>query len=307
MMNRALILSDRGKVGTRKQAEVLCQALNLDFEIVEIDRALGGWLLPSQWFCKIIEKQTSSRHFHLIVSAGRRSAIWGVRYARLTQTPCYHIMDPGWLLRRLFDRVIVPDHDRLTGPNIISMQGALVRPNLDNYEKRTDLQAYLDPSKQTVAIIIGGTTRSYQFTQDILQQWTQALDRALAKQGMNVVITFSRRTDLPVQEHFKNWAKAHRAYVWDGSEPNPYTHYLSVADYILVTQDSIAMLSDACFTGKPTYVLRLAGTNQKFDFFLNQLERTDRIRWFEGDLVHWQYEPLREYERVGSMLRSLES
>ena len=35
---------------------------------------------------------------------------------------------------------------------------------------------------------------------------------------------------------------------------NPYLGYLALADYLIVTGDSISMASECCYTGKPVFI-----------------------------------------------------
>ena len=44
---------------------------------------------------------------------------------------------------------------------------------------------------------------------------------------------------------------------------NPYFGLLALGRIIVVTSDSISMISEACFTGKPVYVYELPGRRQK--------------------------------------------
>jgi mitochondrial fission protein ELM1 len=47
--------------------------------------------------------------------------------------------------------------------------------------------------------------------------------------------------------------------VWDGNGENPYFAFLAAADAILVTEDSTNLATDAAATGKPLFVLPMAG------------------------------------------------
>jgi hypothetical protein len=46
-------------------------------------------------------------------------------------------------------------------------------------------------------------------------------------------------------------------HFWNGADDgeNPYRGYLAAADRIVVTPDSVNMLSEACATGKPVFTL----------------------------------------------------
>src|SRR6185369_11130685 len=50
----------------------------------------------------------------------------------------------------------------------------------------------------------------------------------------------------------------HRIFGWPPQEPNPYPALLGLAERFLVTCDSANMIADACVTGKPVEVFRLA-------------------------------------------------
>ena len=51
----------------------------------------------------------------------------------------------------------------------------------------------------------------------------------------------------------------HELYEWQaGDAQNPYFAYLACAERLIVTFDSISMLSEACATGRPVYMFDLA-------------------------------------------------
>ena len=71
--------------------------------------------------------------------------------------------------------------------------------------------------------------------------------------------------------------------------------FLACAEAILVTADSVSMVSDACATGKPVYILSVEGRQPaQFEKFFAQLMAEDAIRPFSGILESWRYEPLQD-------------
>ena len=50
-----------------------------------------------------------------------------------------------------------------------------------------------------------------------------------------------------------------RTSLWDGTGDNPYFAFLALADAIVVTEDSVNMVTEAAGTGKPVYVQELSG------------------------------------------------
>jgi uncharacterized protein len=128
----------------------------------------------------------------------------------------------------------------------------------------------------------------------------------LAKENSaSLLVTPSRRTgeaNLAVLQ-----AAVHDVphYVWDGTGANPYYAMLALADYILVTCDSVNMVSEAATTGKPVQVISLPGGSVKFNRFHQALQDDGVTRVFQGKLESWSYEPLNDMELVTARVRGL--
>src|SRR3546814_6488733 len=93
------------------------------------------------------------------------------------------------------------------------------------------------------------------------------------------------------------------AALWDGKGPNPYFGFLGLADAIVVTCDSISMVSEACSTGKPVLVARLPGSSRRFDSFFAGLEKQGLIQWFDGRLMQWQNGKMDEMDALDRQIR----
>lgn len=61
--------------------------------------------------------------------------------------------------------------------------------------------------------------------------------------------------------------------LWTGEGPNPYYAFLGLAEAILVTADSVNMVSEACGTGKPVHIIPLEGGSRKFRRFSSSIAR----------------------------------
>ena len=88
--------------------------------------------------------------------------------------------------------------------------------------------------------------------------------------------------------------------VWDFAGDNPYFAYLGAADHIVVTGDSVTMISEACSTGKPVYVVDLDGGSPKFSRFHNTLRDAGHTLPFDGRLSTQPAEPLTETADVAA-------
>mmetsp|Transcript_6548 Transcript_6548/g.10175 ORF Transcript_6548/g.10175 Transcript_6548/m.10175 type:complete len:127 (-) Transcript_6548:259-639(-) len=83
-------------------------------------------------------------------------------------------------------------------------------------------------------------------------------------------------------------------FIWDGEDENPYEGFLALAEYIIVTADSVNMVSEACSTGKPVYVHGENHCQGKFIAFHRLLRERGCTRPFEGKFEKWAYEPLKD-------------
>jgi len=99
------------------------------------------------------------------------------------------------------------------------------------------------------AVLLGGSNRRYRFTAAIAAQLAQQL-AALARSGIGLMITPSRRTDPAVVSTVRNALRELPVVIWDGAGDNPYFAYLGLADHVIVTGDSVNMVSEACATGQ---------------------------------------------------------
>jgi mitochondrial fission protein ELM1 len=78
-------------------------------------------------------------------------------------------------------------------------------------------------------------------------------------------------------------------FLWDETGENPYFGILGLADYVVVTIDSINMVSEALATGKPVYVADLPGGSEKFRCFHRTMCAEGLTRPFEGSLERYSY------------------
>jgi mitochondrial fission protein ELM1 len=82
-----------------------------------------------------------------------------------------------------------------------------------------------------------------------------------------VLVVPSRRTPEPVLRQFVELAREDRGFwVWPGEGDNPYRGVLGLADRLVVTADSISMVSEALATGAPVevFMLELRGRHARF-------------------------------------------
>ena len=213
-------------------------------------------------------------------------------------------------LRWRFDRIVVPAHDGLSGENVIVMDGALHRitPQKLAGEALRWAEAFTAIPQPRIAVLLGGANSRYRFGEAEAQALAGQL-KALAGQGYGLLITGSRRTGESNLAIFREALAGCAAFISDGGGDNPYFGMLAHADAFIVTCDSVNMITEACSTGKPVHVVplpaqgRRVSERDKFARFQRGLEESGRIRFFKGEIETWAYEPLREMERIASLIQ----
>tara|TARA_Y100001968_G_scaffold322481_1_gene358628 strand:- start:85 stop:1086 length:1002 start_codon:yes stop_codon:yes gene_type:complete len=245
----------------------------------------------------------------ILISCGHKSVAYAIavkKYSR-KKTFTIHIQNP-LIPPKMFNLIIAPQHDKLIGSNIIESQGALHRINdiiLSQSLERFSEQ-FINYPKPIIAVLIGGSTRRYKFDSSAAISFAAELAYLAQKKGGSVLISGSRRTDLHVLNALKNGLKETPGFVWDGQGANPYTGFLAHADFIITTCDSVTMTSEAISTGKPTYIYKLKGKGSaRFERFFEDIINSGYARWYKDSLDSWQYNPPRETERIGKLVKNI--
>ncbi|KAF5939816.1 hypothetical protein HYC85_020983 [Camellia sinensis] len=151
--------------------------------------------------------------------------------------------------------------------------------------------------KPLLVVNIGGPTKHCQYGADLAKQLTASLKNVRWSFG-SLRISFSRRTPQEVSEILEKEFSYHpKVYIWDGKDPNPHMGHLAWADAFIITADSVSMLSEACSTGKPVYVIGAERCTWKFADFHKSLQERGVVRPFTGkeDISErWSYPPLND-------------
>ncbi|MDP9127087.1 MAG: mitochondrial fission ELM1 family protein [Pseudomonadota bacterium] len=203
-----------------------------------------------------------------------------------------------------FDLVVVPRHDGLTGPNIITTRGALHRVTGAMLEREAAslLPQIAHLPRPRIVVLIGGSNAVYQLTPREMTPLVRHLAELARQTKGSLIITPSRRTGDDNLAILQQGLQGLPCFIWDGKGSNPYYGMLGVADYILATCDSVNMVSEACTTGKPVYVINLPGGSDKFRRFHQSMRDDGLTRTFEGHLEDFSYAPLNDMQLVADRI-----
>jgi mitochondrial fission protein ELM1 len=262
---------------------------------------LPWWLnlLPRRWLAKGVD--FAPPWPDLMIAAGRATLPLSIHMRKWSggATFVVQIQDPRTPLH-FFDLVAPPNHDRVQGDNVVSITGSPHR--VTDERLAADYPAFaerIDPLPHPrVAVLVGGKSKAFDLSQERAAAIANSLQLPLEQDGGSLLMTFSRRTPAPARALLRARLNHLPGLIWDGEGPNPYFAFLAAADYILVTEDSANMATEAASTGKPVFILKMDGESLKFRLFHEELESRGAARPF-GDAFHgWTYEPLRETDRL---------
>lgn len=290
---RLLILSD-GKPGHVKQSEAIAYyfsqvreqygrpGMEYPTETIRVEfqstahRLLFYWAAPflipwaqgrMSWLKFFLtpacyEKINQAR-FDFVISAGTSLVPLNLFLCRESLAKTVVLMKPSFpYLFYPYDLAFIPAHDQGLVPK--KNFRTMVTPNVSQKEKlQADAQklssSLRNPSQLKMAVFLGGNTRKFQMSLSGLETFFSELKKQAKKIG-DYAVTTSRRTPDSVTEHlyymtlhdascqlFVNAKKDARSEVVGGM--------MQLADILIVTEDSLSMISEAVSTGKSVLVL----------------------------------------------------
>jgi mitochondrial fission protein ELM1 len=303
------ILTD-GKQGMENQCLGLARALGVDVEVKRVAiRAPWRWLPPGLWWNALAtpRDRLGPPWPELLIATGRQTVALSIAIKRASGGRCFtvQLQDPT-VSPALFDIVVAPEHDGLSGPNVIATRGAMHGVTAAALAEATprfrDRLATLP--RPLVAVLLGGSNARYRLDREAMLRLGALLRRAAAEDGAGFAITPSRRTDAASVAALRETLSGVACEIWDGTGDNPYLGYLGLADAIVVTSDSVNMTTEACATGKPVHVFHLAPAKGKFGRFHDSFQAAGFTRPFKGRIETWAYDPPQETERVAGLIRA---
>jgi mitochondrial fission protein ELM1 len=243
------------------------------------------------------------------VGCGRQAALALQLLRRASNGACrtVQILDPR-IEPDQFDAVVAPAHDGLQEDNVVITRGAL--NDIDDAWLARARDAWPQfahlPAPRTV-LLLGGSTRALPFDEAYWRALATRLGQWLTRDGGSLLVTSSRRSPDWLREAARAEFSAVPGLQWHGEDdgPNPYPGLLAWADRIVVTPDSVNLLSEACATRVPVFALADAPLKGKLDVFLRELVTMGRVRIMQQEPERWAVQPMREMPRVAAEVRRL--
>ena len=298
-----------GFAGMENQCVGLSEALGLRCEVKRVQRPRKpACLLHPRFWPKplsTISIGSTERWPDVVISSGRGSvaATLAIRRAANPRTFNIHIQSP-YVHPASFDVVVIPQHDSLRGSNVLVTKTALHRVTevrlVEAAKKFSGRLSHLP--RPLIAVLVGGSNKAEQCSPTVIKRLGELLLSAARQSGGSLAVTTSRRTGRENEDVLREHLKPVPLFFWNGADENPYFGLLALADAIVVTSDSVSMVSEASATGKPVHVFTLGDSNKKLHKFHESLLVAGVTRCFKGRLEQWSYDRPRETQRVAEIV-----
>ncbi|WP_230975854.1 mitochondrial fission ELM1 family protein [Acetobacter garciniae] len=214
----------------------------------------------------------------VVISVGGKGGAMGAAL-RAMGRPVIQVQNPRQRLSR-FDLVVACRHDDISGPNVLLGRTAvhgLTPEILAEARKVWEPRLAHLPRPLTVALV-GGSNGRFRFGEVEARRLGQILAQTVRTQGGSLVITPSRRTDPAARQALNDCTRDVGGQVWDGTGENPYIGLIACADNLVVTIDSVSMMSEAVAGHAPVTIFPLPGRSRRISSFVEELELSGRVR-----------------------------
>ncbi|QEE25977.1 nucleoside-diphosphate sugar epimerase [Rhodanobacter glycinis] len=299
--------------GNQRQALALAERMDMPVRHLVLEpRAPWSWFAPrllpgSDRALPLAQRVAFAPPWpRLAIGCGRSAALFTRMLRELSGGRCHtvQILDPR-IDPAHWDTVIAPRHDGLTGPNVLNPLGSLNGVDDDWLaDGRESCPQFDELPQPRSGVLIGGPRRGIAIDSGYAGRLAQRLRARWQHEGGSLLVLASRRTPDAVMDTLRTALDGIPGLRWAGPDDgrNPYPGVLGWADRLVVTPDSVNMLSEACAVGCPVETLVDATLPAKLERFHRSLHQAGLLHAL-GDPVPVSQPPLRETADIAAQLR----
>ena len=259
------------KAGDNSQVMALAEALGWPFDIKHFTykrTELLTNLVCGPTLAGVVQSQSSDLGPpwpDLIITAGRRNEP-AARWIQKQAAPEKHVRivhcGRSWAKIEQFDLIVTTPQYRLPKrPNVLHNLTPLHRVTDEHLRAAA---ADWGPRLSRLpgpylAVVIGGNSGPFTFDHAAAKRLARQACARAKKVGASLLVTTSARTPRDKINSFERALDVPaEIFRWSKDAPeNPYFGFLALADEIIVTGDSMSMLTEACATRKPVHIFDL--------------------------------------------------
>ncbi len=304
-MSDTLIITD-GRAGNLRQARALATVMGVQaVEAKAMLRSPWAQLAPRLTRMGALAQRPGSGipmrppWPRLAIGCGRQAA-WATRWLRQQAgdaTFCVQILNPR-IDSRHWNLLIAPRHDEVKGSNILKPIGSL-NP-IDSAwlaRARADFAFLGQLPQPRVVLLVGGPRRGVNFDSGLAEALAMSARQHAGKRG-SVLLSVSERTPADFADALRQLLGDRIKHAWLGGDGiNPYAGFLGWADRILVSPDSVNMLSEAAACGVAVHSLTGTDLPPRLAAFHAALRGGGWLRSLDSD-AKAPPRPLRETRRI---------
>lgn len=304
-MSASAVILSQPFAGLQAQALGLAERARLRPSLHELRaRRPWRWLPAATWPAPLAAVRAADGVAGgLVLSVGGMGAAVGAALRRRGRQ-VVQIQNPRMRLDR-FDLVVVNTHDEITGGNVLVSRNALHRigPAVLAEAARHWAPRVADLPRPLVAVLVGGSNGRFRLEAEEGAALAARLAAMMLGDKVGLMLTPSRRTAPAAQAALRRALAPLGAWIWDGRGDNPYLGMLATADGLVVTMDSVSMISEAVATAAPVFVAGLPGRSRRIGLFVETMRRAGRVRDFDGRFASWSARPLDDTPQVAAEMR----
>ena len=303
-MRSSIVLSEP-YAGLQAQALGLAEAAGLAPKLVSLlPRAPWRWISASMWPAPLrAVRLPDPGPDAIVIGAGGTAAVIGAAL-RQPARPAVQVQHPRIDPAR-FDLIVVNRHDGLIGPNVVVTRTALHRATPARLAEAAAAWAprLAHLPRPLVAVLIGGSNGRFRLDAEVATALGGSLAAMMRADRVGLALTPSRRTSGDARAALHAAVSPLGGWVWDMAGENPYFGLLALADAIVVTEDSVSMVSEAVATSAPVLLAGLPGRSRRIRRFNRYLQEDGRLRPFAGRLELWPVAPIDDTQAAADEMR----
>jgi len=301
--------------GNQRQALALAEHLQRPTRHLVLEpRAPWSWLAPRLTLGGRLALPAPQRAWFappwpaVAIGCGRSAALFTRMLRELSTGHCYtvQILDPR-INPGHWDCVVAPRHDGVAGTNVLQPLGSL-NPIDDRWlaDGRSSCPQFAELPQPRVGVLLGGPRKGIVLDADYAHQLATVLIAHRQNEGGgSLLIVASQRTPPAMIEIFRQAMRTLPGLVWAGRNDgnNPYPGVLGWADRLVVTPDSVNMLSEACAVGCPVQTFITAPLPARIERFHQSLRGAGLLGQTGSPSVVWRGPALRETAALAAIIR----
>ncbi len=219
----------------------------------------------------------------IIISAGGKLSAINYLLAKENQAKSIVLMRSVFSDLKRFDLKIIPQHDQpVQKGNMVITHGALNLIDQDYLNEKSEslsraglIKGALSALK--IGVLIGGSSKDFTLSQEVITRVITELKKVAEDLNADILLSTSRRTtgeiEMAIKSQLANYARCKLLVIAnENNHPDVLGGILGLSNIIVISAESISMISEAVSAGKYVIVFNLPKLSLKHRRFLKHYQ-----------------------------------